>query len=102
MEAWHAWVGGTGALTIVIGSFKWLFSQFNGKADKKKVDDMDAELKGKLDRSTGQILFEQIKEQGADISELKVTSAVTKTKVENIEGAVGRIEGKLDDWKASQ
>jgi hypothetical protein len=96
VEAWHAYAaGGTGALTLAAIMGRWLFSAFNGKADKKKVDDMDAELKEKLDRSTGQILFEQIKEQGRDITGLKVDTAAMKIQVENIEGGVVRIDDKI-------
>jgi hypothetical protein len=96
MEAWHAYAaGGTGGLTLAILVGRWLFSAFNGKADKKKVDDIDAELKGKLDRSTGQILFEEIKDQGKDITALKVDTAAMKKQVENIEGGVARIEDKI-------
>lgn len=96
MEAWHAYaMGGTGALTLAAIMGRWLFSAFNGKADKKKVDDMDAELKNKLDRSTGKILFDKVEKHGEDISALKENTAVTRTKVESIEGTVDRIEDKI-------
>lgn len=95
MEAWHAYVGGTGALGLVIGIGKWLFSAFNGKADKSKVEKMEQALVEKTDRSTTKILFEKVEKNTEHISELKENTAITRTKVEGIEGAVGRIEDKL-------
>ena len=95
MEVWHVWVGGSGALGLVVGSLKWLFSQFNGKADKGKVEQVERALSEKTDRSTTKILFEKAERNTQDISDLKENTAITRTKVENIEGAVGRIEDKI-------
>ncbi len=80
IEGWHAWTGGSGALVIVIGMAKWLFTSFNGKADK----------------STVKKVFEKVDENTKDITHLKETVAVTKTKVENIETVVEKIDTKLD------
>lgn len=95
VEGWHVWVGGLGALGVVTGTLRWLFSQFNGKADKAKVEEMSKALTGKTDRATTKILFEKIEKHSEDISALKENTAVTRTKVESIEGGVRRIEDKL-------
>ena len=79
IEGWHLWAGGTGAFGIVIGSLRWLFSQFNGK----------------MDRSTGQILFDKIEGNTKDIAALRENTAITRTKVESMEGGVKRIEDKI-------
>jgi len=80
IEVWHVWTGGSGALVIVIGMAKWLFASFNGKADK----------------STVKKVFEKVDDNTKDITHLKETVAVTKTKVENIETVVEKIDTKLD------
>jgi hypothetical protein len=96
MEAWHAYAaGGTGALTLAILVGRWLFSAFNGKADKAKVEKMQESLIKKTDRSTTKILFDKVEKHSEDISGLKENIAITRTKVEGIEGTVGRIEDKI-------
>ena len=96
MEAWHAYVvGGTGTLTLAIGIGKWLFSAFNGKADKTKVEEISRGLVAKTDRETTKVVFKKVEQNTRDISELKENTGITRTKVEYIEGSVRRIEDKI-------
>ena len=53
-------------------------------------------INGKADKSSLKIAFDKLDEHGKDISSVKTDTAVLKTKVENIEATLTKMDGKLD------